>query len=79
MGKQDELETQNLYEAAYCLLKGMELRGKKRGESGKIMVVMAGKDIQKVAAEYFNGKSVDAKKFSECLKSVKEYALSYSN
>lgn len=66
--------TQNLYEGAYCLAKGMKLVGKER-HGRKVTIFFEGKDAHLEAMKFYNGGKVEAKTYSDAYRTLKDYAL----
>jgi len=66
--------TQSLYQAAYCLTKGIRLVGKER--TGKKMTVyLEGKDSHLVAMEFYGKTRVDAKTLFDCYRTLKDFVF----
>lgn len=63
--------TQNLYQAAYCLCRGFKINGFER-TGGKVNVIFEGEDMTSKALEFYNGAKVDAKKYSDSYRSLKD-------
>lgn len=66
--------TQNLYEAAYCLTRGMKLRGKERNGS-KVTIFLEGKDAHTEAMKFYNGAKVEAKGYSDNYRTLKDFVF----
>jgi len=72
MEKNDEtFSTQNLYQASFCLCKGYKIKGFKK-DGNKVVVIFEGEDISAKALEFYNGAKVDAKKYSDAYRSLKD-------
>lgn len=66
--------TQNLYEAAYCLSKGMKLIGKER-QGNKVVVFLEGKDSHVEAMKFYNGAKVEAKAYADAYRTLKDFVF----
>ncbi len=66
--------TNNLYEASYCLCVGLKMIGK-QGIGGKITVLFEGKNAQQKAMKYYNGGKVSAKAYSDAYRTLKDYVF----
>jgi hypothetical protein len=66
--------TENLYEAAFCLCKGMKLIGKEKTGS-KVTVFFEGKDAHIEALKFYNGGKVEAKAYSDSYRTLKDYVF----
>ncbi len=55
--------TQNLYEAAYCLCRGLKLAGKQKN-GNKTAIFFDGASAKEEALKYYNGGKVEAKAYS---------------
>ena len=67
-------ETQNLYEAAYCLCKGLKLSGKKN-VGKKVSLCFSGKDSQNIAMGFYNNEQVEAKALMDSYRTLKDYVF----
>lgn len=67
-------KTQNLYEAAFCLCKGLKLGGKERA-GNKVMVIFEGENSQEEALKFYNGGKVEAKAYSDAYRTLKDYVF----
>lgn len=69
----ENYSTQNLYEASYLMAKGYSLAGKE--ETGnKVNVLFESKpEIKDEAIKFYNGAKIDARKYSDCYRSLKDY------
>jgi len=65
-------ETQNLYEAAYCLAKGMRLVGKVR-VGKRVAIHLEGKDSHLEAMKFYGTTKVDAKTLFDCYRRLKDF------
>ena len=74
MGDPNLYATQNLYEAAYCLCKGLKLAGKKR-QGHKVIVLFEGPDAQTESLKFYNGAKVEAKAYSDAYRTLKDYVF----
>ncbi len=68
----DRFITQNLYQGAFCLCRGLKLVGK-RFDGKKASVVFEGKAAQTTAMAFYNGAEVQAKAYSDAYRSLKDY------
>ena len=76
MKKDEEVfETQNLYQAAYLMCHGFKFVGK-RDDGRKVTVIFKGKDIEKIAFDFYNGAKVDAKLLTDSYRSLKDAVFS---
>jgi len=66
--------TQNLYEAAYCLCRGMKLTGKGSADK-KVTVYFEGKDAHIEALKFYNGGKVEAKSYADAYRTLKDYVF----
>ena len=67
--------TQSLYEGSYLLAKGFSLAGKE-GIGNKITILF--KDDPKIrdeALSFYNGAKIEAKKFSDSYRTLKDYVF----
>jgi len=71
MTNHETFSTQNLYQAAYCLCRGYKIMGFER-TGGKVNVIFEGEDMTAKALEFYNGAKVDAKKYSDSYRSLKD-------
>ncbi len=68
-----EYRTQNLYEASFLMARGIKLKGKET-VSDKVTVIFEGvDDIGREAVKFYNGERIEAKKYSDCYRSLKDY------
>ncbi len=67
--------TQNLYEASYLLAKGFNLAGKEKVGSKIILLFECKIGINEAAMGFYNGAKVEAKKFSDSYRSLKDYVF----
>ena len=67
----ETFETQNLYQASWCLYSGLKLIGKKNN-GRKITLIFQGKDAEKKAFEYFNGGKAEARELFSNFRSLKD-------
>lgn len=65
-------ETQSLYEAAYLMSRGFSLAGKRK-DSSKVTILFDGENVHEAALKFYNGGKVEAKKFTDCYRSLKDY------
>ena len=72
MPEQNIRGLQNLYEGAYLLAKGFKLVGKKK-DGSKIVVFFEGPEIHAQAMGYYNGARIEAKKYSDSYRTLKDY------
>lgn len=69
----ENYSTQNLYEASFLMAKGFSLAGKE-GSGNKVNVLFEQKpEIKEEAIKFYNGAKIDAKKYSDCYRSLKDY------
>lgn len=62
-------QTTNFYEAAFCLLKGLKLKG--RDPLGKkTLIRLEGEHAKEIAESYYDS---DFKKYIDCYKTIKDY------
>ncbi len=66
--------TQNLYEAAFCLCKGLKLTGKVR-EGRKVSVIFEGFSAREIALGFYNGGRIEAKKLTDAYRTLKDYVF----
>ena len=66
--------TQNLYEAAFCLCRGLKLAGKER-QGNKITVQFQGASAKEEALKFYNGAKVEAKAYSDAYRTLKDYVF----
>ena len=66
--------TQNLYEGAYCLCRGMKLVGKE-AKGSKVVVYFEGKDSHIEAMKFYNGAKVEAKALFDSYRTLKDYVF----
>ncbi len=66
--------TQNLYEAAFCLCRGLKLAGKHR-QGNKVVVLFEGANAKQEALKYYNGAKVEAKAYSDAYRTLKDYVF----
>ena len=68
----NHLSTESIYQGAFCLCRGMKLVGK--GKSGnKFTILFEGKDSHIEAMKFYNGAKVEAKAYSDNLRSLKDF------
>lgn len=68
----EHYSTQNLYEAAFCLCKGLKLAGKQR-QGQKVVAMFEGKNVREEALKFYNGAKVEAKAYSDAYRTLKDY------
>ena len=66
--------TQNLYEAAFCLCRGLKLAGKER-KGNKVVVQFQGMSAKEEALKFYNGGKVEAKAYSDAYRTLKDYVF----
>ena len=66
--------TQNLYEAAFCLCRGLKLAGKER-QGNKVIIRFQGAGAEEEALKFYNGAKVEAKKYSDAYRTLKDYVF----
>ena len=72
----DKYSTQNLYEAAFLMARGCELMGKESlGQKVNVLFKNA-KEVQREALNFYNSGIVEAKKYSDCYRTLKDYVFS---
>lgn len=69
--QQETVRLQNIYQAAYCMCRGLKVAGLDRSAS-KVTIIFAGKDAQTKALEFYNGARVEAKAYSDSYRSLKD-------
>ena len=65
-------DTNSIYEAAYLLCVGLKLHTMDRNGGSKVTFVFAGKDASKKANGFFNGAKVEARAYSDAVRSLKD-------
>ena len=66
--------TQNLYEAAFCLCRGLKLAGKER-QGNKVKVLFQGEMAKEEALKFYNGAKVEAKAYSDAYRTLKDFVF----
>ncbi len=66
--------TQNLYEAAFCLCRGLKLAGKER-QGNKVIVQFQGTAAKEEALKFYNGGKVEAKSYADAYRTLKDYVF----
>ena len=74
MPESDVYMTQNLYEAAFCLCRGLKLAGKRR-QGHKVVILFEGAEVQAEALKFYNGAKVEAKAFTDAYRTLKDYVF----
>ena len=74
MTANDQYSTQNLYEAAFCLCRGLKLAGKER-QGSKVIVVFQGAKAKEEALKFYNGAKIEAKAYSDAYRTLKDYVF----
>lgn len=74
MNQSNRVETQNLYQAAYCLAQGLKLSGKLR-EGKKMSVIFEGPKAQETALKFYNGGRIEAKVLTDAYRTLKDYVF----
>lgn len=74
MGRPERYQTQNLYEAAFCLCQGLKLAGKVQ-DGKKVVVIFEGSNAQDVALAFYNGGRVEAKSLMDAYRTLKDYVF----
>lgn len=72
MDKPSPYSTQNLYEAAFCLCEGLKLAGKK-ADGKKVLILFDGENAEARALQFYNGAQVEAKRYSDAYRTLKDY------
>ena len=72
MSEKSLYATQNLYEAAFCLCRGLKLVGKER-QGNKVVVQFQGVAVKEEALKFYNGGKVEAKAYSDAYRTLKDY------
>jgi len=67
----ETFETQNLYQASWCLYSGLKLIGK-RNNGKKTTLIFQGKDAEKKAFDFFNGAKANVQDVFSCYRSLKD-------
>lgn len=65
-------ETQSIHEAAFCLCSGLKLHSMDRRDGSRVTFAFEGKEASRIADGFFNGAKVEARKFSDALRSLKD-------
>jgi len=65
--------TQNLYEASYLMTKGFKLAGKEKSGGKMTVLFKRTKKLDEEAMNFYNGGEVEAKKYSDCYRSLKDF------
>lgn len=69
----DNYATQNLYEGSFLMEKGFKLAGK-NDTGGKVTILFKGSpEINEAAIKFYNGGRVEAKKYADCYRTLKDY------
>ena len=65
--------TQSLYEAAFLMARGFDLEGKE--ESGRKITLIFKQEakITEEVMKFYNGAKIEAKKFCDCYRTLKDY------
>ncbi len=71
--KESTYRTQNLYEASFLLAKGYHLAGKEQDKNKVTVLFELGPEINHESMRFYNGASVEAKKYSDCYRTLKDY------
>jgi len=71
----DTFQTQSLWESAYLIAKGFNLAGK--DTSGQKVTVLFKRElnIEEEVVKFYNGARVEAKKFSDAYRTIKDYVF----
>ncbi len=69
-------ETQSIFQAAFCLCQGLKLQDMDRRAGVKVTFVFEGKDASKKALGFYNGTKVEAQRYSENFRSLKDMIFS---
>lgn len=65
--------TQNLYEGAFLLARGFNLAGKEQDKNKVTILFEHESEINKESMRFYNGASIEAKKYSDCYRTLKDY------
>lgn len=65
--------TQNLYEGSYLLAKGFNLAGKEKAGSKVVLLFEYKAEINEAAMGFYNGAKIEAKKFSDSYRTLKDF------
>ena len=71
MNKPNIFKTQSLYIAAFCVYNNMKLVGMER-DGRKVTMVFEGLDAERKALEFYSRGIVEAQRYSECFRSLKD-------
>ena len=66
------IELQSLYESAFALCLGLKLHSMDRREGSKVTFVFKGKDAARKMDGFFNGAKVEARAYSDAVRSLKD-------
>ena len=66
-------KTQSLYEGAFLMAKGFSLAGKEKPGSKITILFEYTPEISEKAMEFYNGGKVEAKKYTDCYRTLKDY------
>jgi hypothetical protein len=69
--KAEKFATQNLYQASFLFCQGYKVLGTER-DGGKVSVIFEGENVREKALQFYNGAKVDAKKYSDAYRSLKD-------
>jgi hypothetical protein len=72
MPNTNHFSTESIYQGAFCLCRGMKLVGKEKN-GNKITIFFDGKDSHIEAMKFYNGAKVQAKAYSDNLRTLKDY------
>lgn len=72
----DTYRTSNLYEAAFLLCRGYSPAGKERIGKRTAVLFPVKNGIQQAALDYYAGATVEARKFADKYRALKDYIFS---
>ena len=76
MRTEETYRTSNLYEATYLLCRGYALAGKERIGKRTAVLFALKNGVQQAALDYYAGATVEARKFADKYRALKDFIFS---